>query len=129
MRTMLGAKLPKASTQKYKNAKGGGSIDAARGSARVAADGVVIRGEIDIFGRRIDTRSLAAQQKQRLAWNGGIWNGSTWSGSSWSGSSWSGSSWSGSSWSGSSWSGSSWSGSSWSGSSWSGAVWSTARWG
>jgi serine protease AprX len=101
---------------------GTGSIDVSRGTDRLTRDGVVLRGEIDIFGRAF-LPGTSAQP-----WVGGTWRGSTWSGSSWSGSSWSGSSWSGSSWSGSSWSGSSWSGSSWSGSSWSGSSWSGSSW-
>jgi serine protease AprX len=109
-------------------AVGGGSIEQARGSDHLTRDGVVLRGEIDIFGKSFDSGVMAALEAARNAWAGGTWNGSSWSGSSWSGSSWSGSSWSGSSWSGSSWSGSSWSGSSWSGSSWSGSSWSGSSW-
>ena len=109
-------------------AKGGGSLESARGSLHVATDGVELRGEQDIFGVHYDSVQMAALQALGSSWSGGLWNGSTWSGSSWSGSSWSGSSWSGSSWSGSSWSGSSWSGSSWSGSSWSGSSWSASSW-
>jgi serine protease AprX len=109
-------------------ATGGGSLEGARGSDHLTRDGVVLKGEIDIFGKSFDSVAMAALEAARSAWAGGTWNGSIWSGSSWSGSSWSGSSWSGSSWSGSSWSGSSWSGSSWSGSSWSGSSWSGSSW-
>jgi len=109
-------------------ATGGGSLEGARGSDHLTRDGVVLKGEIDIFGKSFDSVAIAALEAARSAWSGGTWNGSSWSGSSWSGSSWSGSSWSGSSWSGSSWSGSSWSGSSWSGSSWSGSSWSGSSW-
>ena len=109
-------------------AVGGGSLEQARGSDHLTRDGVVLKGEIDIFGKSFDSGVMAALEAARNAWAGGTWNGSSWSGSSWSGSSWSGSSWSGSSWSGSSWSGSSWSGSSWSGSSWSGSSWSGSSW-
>jgi serine protease AprX len=109
-------------------AVGGGSLEGARGSDHLTRDGVVLKGEIDIFGKSFDSGAMAILEAAGSSWSGGTWNGSSWSGSSWSGSSWSGSSWSGSSWSGSSWSGSSWSGSSWSGSSWSGSSWSGSSW-
>ena len=107
---------------------GNGSLDASRGSVRLADNGVTLSGEKDIFGLPFDSGAMALLESAGSSWSGGFWNGSSWSGSSWSGSSWSGSSWSGSSWSGSSWSGSSWSGSSWSGSSWSGSSWSGSSW-
>jgi serine protease AprX len=148
------------STSSYKQpatgATGTGSLEAARGSAHVTANGVDLTGEQDIFGQ--SWNGWAAASGNGTAWNGGDFNGHSWTGSSWSGSSWtsmtwdghswtdndwSGHSWTGhswtghswtdagwdgSSWSGSSWSGSSWSGSSWSGSSWSGSSWSDASW-
>jgi subtilisin family serine protease len=114
--------------QTWPAAKGTGSLEAARGSDHLTANGVVLTGEQDIFGMPFDSTAMAADEADGTSWSGGTWNGSTWSGSSWSGSSWSGSSWSGSSWTGSSWSGSTWSGSSWSGSSWSGSTWSGSTW-
>jgi serine protease AprX len=113
--------------------RGGGSLELARGSDHLTRDGVVLKGEQDIFGKSFDSVAMAALEATGSSWSGGTWNGSrwygsSWSGNSWSGSSWSGSSWSGNSWSGNSWSGSSWSGSSWSGNSWSGNSWSTAGW-
>jgi serine protease AprX len=128
----LGAMFSTAPTttyvQKLANATGTGTIEGARGQDHLTRDGVVLKGEQDIFGQPVSTSSLAAAEASGSSWSGGDWNGSSWSGSSWSGSSWSGSSWSGSSWSGSSWSGSSWSGSSWSGSSWSSSDWSGSSW-
>jgi serine protease AprX len=110
-------------------AKGGGSIEAARGSRHlVAPDGTVLQGEVVVGGDAFDGAAWTDGLAAGTNWTDGTWSGSSWSGSSWSGSSWSGSSWSGSSWSGSSWSGSSWSGSSWSGSSWSGSSWSGSSW-
>ncbi len=104
--------------QMFAPATGTGSVELSRGTDHLTRDGVVLKGQIDIFGQPF-TSSTAGS-----TWSGGVWNGSTWSGSTWSGSTWSGSTWSGSTWSGSTWSGSSWSGSSWSGSSWSGSSWS-----
>jgi subtilisin family serine protease len=114
--------------QTWQQSTGTGTLEGARGTDHLTADGVVLVGEQDIFGHPFDSAAMAALEATGSSWSGGIWNGSTWSGSSWSGSSWSGSSWSGSSWSGSSWSGSSWSGSSWSDSVWSGTSWSGSSW-
>jgi serine protease AprX len=129
----LGAMLTKSpqwsyTGQKFAAATGTGSLETARGQDHLTRDGVVLRGELDIFGRPFDAAAMAAAAAAGSSWSGGSWNGSSWSGSSWSGSSWSGSSWSGSSWSGSSWSSSKWSGSSWSGSSWSSSSWSGSSW-
>jgi serine protease AprX len=107
---------------------GTGSLEASRGVDHVTLDGVVLRGEQDIFGHPFDSVAMAALEALGHSWSGGTWNGNSWSGSSWSGSSWSGNSWSGNSWSGNSWSGSSWSGISWSGNSWSGSSWSGNSW-
>jgi serine protease AprX len=107
---------------------GTGTLEASRGTEHLTANGVVLSGEQDIFGKSFNSSAMAALEATGSSWSGGTWNGSSWSGSSWSGSSWSGSSWSGSSWSGSSWTGSSWSGNSWSGSSWSGSSWSGSSW-
>jgi serine protease AprX len=114
---IVSASLP-VYVQTVAPAVGGGSLEGARGSDHLTRDGVVLKGEIDIFGKSFDSVAVAVLEAARSAWAGGTWNGSSWSGSSWSGNSWSGSSWSGSSWSGSSWSGSSWSGSSWSTAGW-----------
>jgi serine protease AprX len=119
-------------TQMFAPATGTGSVELSRGRDHLTKDGVVLKGEIDIFGRPFTSTTAGS------TWSGGMWNGSTWSGSTWSGStwstvtwtglSWSGSTWSGSTWSGSTWSGSTWSGSTWSGSSWSGSSWSGSSW-
>jgi Subtilase family len=129
--------------QNHPVSTGLGSLDAARGSARVSDDGVDLEGEIDIFGNPWDAKSWSAKSWSGTSWNGGTWNGKSWSGSSWSGKSWSGKSWSATewqqdSWSGSGWlddswhgfwwSGKSWSGKSWSGKSWSGKSWSSKSW-
>jgi serine protease AprX len=109
-------------TQYHRASTGTGSVDAARGNDRLTLDGVVLTGEVDIFGQPFLPGTAGS------TWSGGTWNGSTWSGSTWSGSTWSGSTWSGATWSGASWSGASWSGASWSGSTWSGSTWSGSTW-
>jgi serine protease AprX len=125
--TALATNLP-SFTQSVAPAVGGGSIELARGSDHLTRDGVVLKGEHDIFGKWLNANALAIVEASRTAWSGGDWNGNSWSGNSWSGNSWSGNSWSGNSWSGNSWSGSSWSGNSWSGNSWSGSSWSGSSW-
>jgi serine protease AprX len=123
------SKSPNPSNQNWKDSKGNGTIEDARGQDHLTRDGVILQGEEDIFGHPIDTSALAAAEAAGNSWSGGMWNGNSWSGNSWSGNSWSGNSWSGNSWSGHSWSGSSWSGNSWSGNSWSGGSWAGAFWG
>ena len=123
------ASVPLTSTQLHVPSTGTGSLDAARGSARVTdPSGVVLSGEQDIFGKAWDPATWSAASLLGNSWSGGVWNGNSWSGNSWSGNSWSGNSWSGNSWSGNSWSGNSWSGNSWSGNSWSGNSWSGNSW-
>ena len=108
-----------ASAQAFPLATGTGSLNAARGSHKLVADGVELNGEMDIFGSPWDAADWAAKSwsgaalVHRLVERGAA--GASWSGASWSGASWSAVSWSGASWSGASWSGASWSGASWSG--------------
>jgi serine protease AprX len=126
---VLATKTPASYTQSFANATGTGTVEAARGTDHITApNGVTLSGEQDIFGKAVNTTSLASAEATGSTWSGGMWNGSTWSGSTWSGSTWSGSTWSGNSWSGSTWSGSTWSGNTWSGSTWSGSTWSGNSW-
>ena len=114
--------------QTWAPATGVGSLEAARGSDHLSDNGVILQGEIDIFGQAFVAPVWAGSTWSGSTWSGGNWNGSTWSGSTWSGSTWSGSTWSGSTWSGSTWSGSTWSGAYWNGSTWSGSTWSGSTW-
>jgi serine protease AprX len=123
----LEARTPTAN-QAWTPSTGTGSLDAARGSARVSAAGLPLDGERDIFGAPFDAGAWAAAADQGAAWDGGSWNGNAWTGTCWCSQSWAGLSWSGLSWSGLSWSGLSWSGLSWSGLSWSGLSWSGLSW-
>jgi serine protease AprX len=115
-------------TQQWPRSLGTGSLDLARGTARVTLDGQPLVGEVTVFGTVWDGAGWAAALAGATTWSGGSWSGNSWSGNSWSGGSWSGNSWSGNSWSGNSWSGGSWSGNSWSGNSWSGNSWSGNSW-
>jgi serine protease AprX len=117
-----------AAKQLFPLSTGTGSLDGARGAAKLVLGGVMLSGEKDIFGNAYSSTLHAAQEATETSWTGGTWNGSSWAGSSWAGSSWAGSSWAGSSWAGSSWAGSSWAGSSWAGSSFATGVWDGSSW-
>ena len=93
-----------AKVQSFKVSTGIGSLEAARGSVHVTVGGREVRGEVDVRGRGVDVRALAAGLRNSANWNGMSWSGMSWSGMSWSGMSWSGMSWSGMSWSGATWS-------------------------
>jgi serine protease AprX len=107
---------------------GTGPLELSRGTDHLAYDGVILSGNVDIFGHPFDSAAMARLEAAGNSWSGGVWNGNSWSGNSWSGNSWSGNSWSGNSWSGNSWSDSTWIGNSWSGNSWSGNSWSGNSW-
>jgi serine protease AprX len=114
--------------QDFPPGTGLGTIEGSRGSDHLMANGVVLKGEEDIFGAPIDTAALALSEAAQASWNGGMWNGNTWSGNTWSGNSWSGNTWSTNGWFGNSWSGNTWSGNTWSGNTWSGNTWSGNSW-
>ena len=136
------APVPNA-VQRWARASGTGSLDAARGTVRMASSSSALDNERDVFGTTWEGEVWADKSLDGTSWDDGKWNhhrwtgeclctaawsGLSWSGLSWSGLSWSGLSWSGLSWSGLSWSGLSWSGLSWSGLSWSGLSWSGLSW-
>jgi serine protease AprX len=117
------ASTPYFGAQKFVKSVGLGSIAKSRGSALIQdSDGVVLLGDVDIFGSPYNV-ALSGN-----SWSGGLWNGNSWSGNSWSGNSWSAVTWLGNSWSGNSWSALAWLGNSWSGNSWSGNSWSCNFW-
>jgi serine protease AprX len=144
--------VPALGLQVYLPALGTGSLDGARGSARMSWDGADLSGEVDIFGLPVNTTTLARALSTGTVWNGGTfngvlwtgagwgtaltadgwsgqaWNGTTWTNNSWSNNSWSNNSWSNNSWSNNSWSNNSWSNNSWSNNSWSNNSWSSAGW-
>ena len=120
---------PSAAAQAYELATGTGSLDAARGSVRVAdEDGVVLEGEQDIFGDAWDGKTWSELAWEGKTWSGGDWLGKTWSGGDWSGSSWAGKTWSDAIWDGKTWSGKTWSSDNWTGKTWSGKTWSGKTW-
>jgi serine protease AprX len=130
--------LPTSFRQSYTYATGTGTLEGARGTEHLTADGIELRGEVDIMGRPWSGAAWAPKAIAGTAWTDGWWNGTewtgtcwcdtTWTGKSWSGKSWSGKSWSGKSWSSEVWTGKSWSGKSWSGDAWTGKSWSGKSW-
>ena len=90
--------LAPLTTQLFTRSTGTGTLDGARGTARLVLDGVTLSGEKDIFGKAYVSASRAAEELAETSWDGGVWNGSSWAGSSWAGSSWAGSSWASSAW-------------------------------
>lgn len=123
------APSPSAAAQPFAPALGTGSLDAARGTMRVAGeDGVVLEGEQDIFGTPWDGKTWSELAWESKTWSGGEWLGKTWSGKTWSGSSWAGKTWSDAIWDGKTWSGKTWSSENWSGKTWSGKTWSGESW-
>jgi hypothetical protein len=116
------------STQWVAPLSGTGSLDAARGTGHLTADGVELRGERDIFGSAFSSTAWAPLSNKATAWSAGSWNGTVMAGSAWEPVQWTGGSWSGSGWSTSTWSGIKWSGIKWSSPSWTGAEWSDPAW-
>ncbi len=145
--------VPGAAVQAFTPSTGTGSLDGARGSARLSWGGVQLQGEVDIFGLPFNATQAAQQLSAGTIWQGGVFDGVVWTGSgfatmaladgswsgqawnqtpwtnnSWSNNSWSNNSWSNNSWSNNSWSNNSWSNNSWSNNSWSNNSWSSAGW-
>jgi serine protease AprX len=112
---------------------GTGSLEGARGTEHLTADGVELRGEVDVMGRPWNGAEWAPKAFAGQAWNDGWWNGVEWTGTclcsdSWTGKSWTGKSWTGKSWTGKSWTNEAWTGKSWTGKSWTGDAWTGKSW-
>ena len=107
---------------------GTGTIEGARGSNHLVADGVNLTGEKDILSSAWVGARWSVTAWAGTSWTGGIWNGARWSGDGWSGARWSTAAWSGNDWSGARWSDASWSSMTWDGARWSGSGWTGARW-
>ncbi len=123
----LTASVP-SSAQSVQLSDGSGSIDAARGTSRLWINGVMLEGEIDIFGNTWSGNTWSGNTWSGNTWSGNTWSGVSWDGVSWDGNTWSGNTWSGVSWDGLGWSGNTWSGNTWSGNTWSGNTWSGNTW-
>ena len=121
----------------YGSSKGGGSIEASRGSTHVVHNSASLQGIADIFGG-FSTNDWVTAEANGTAWKGGMWMGHRVTGDGWTGSSWASRTWAAAGWSGTdwarqtwtdpSWSGHRWSGRYWSGGDWSGRYWSSGNW-
>jgi serine protease AprX len=107
---------------------GSGSLDSARGSARVISDGKPLAGEVDIMGQPWNPKAWVAATNAGTTWSGGIWNGVQWAGNGWLDGKWAGYKWKGADWSGASWSSAKWSGATWDGYKWKDASWDGYKW-
>ena len=87
-----------SSQSKTEYGTGIGSLDAARGDARISDGTSVLAGERDIFGRPWQPMTWSALTAMGMAWVGGSWNGGPWSGTSWTGTSWTTPTWAGVPW-------------------------------
>jgi serine protease AprX len=121
------ARTPSTS-QSWTPSKGTGSLDAARGSARLVSDGVELRGEQDIFGTPFSSSTWASAASAETAWTGGDWMGKPWTGSGFTGKSWASPTWASARWSQSSWHGDAWTSDTWARSSWRDGSWSGDGW-
>jgi serine protease AprX len=120
--------IPLGATQKWTTGSGTGTLEAARGSAHVADDGIELTGEQDIFGRPWNGATWAPAALAGTTWTDGTWNGSVWTGDCWCGESWTGRTWIGRTWIGSSWTGRTWIGRTWIGRTWIGRTWIDDGW-
>ncbi|MDQ1395249.1 MAG: serine protease AprX, partial [Acidimicrobiaceae bacterium] len=102
-RTLHASLFKNKAAQMFVPANGWGSLDGARGTAKLMRDGVELTGNVDIFGHAFNSAAIATAELTGNSWSGGDWNGNSWSGNSWSGNSWSGVSWSGNTWSSDTW--------------------------
>ncbi|MDF1595254.1 MAG: S8 family serine peptidase, partial [Acidimicrobiia bacterium] len=90
----ISASVPSYS-QSIQRSDGSGSLDAARGLSRLWIGGVMLEGEVDIFGNTWSGNTWSVDAWSVDAWSGNTWSGNTWSGNTWSGNTWSGNTWSG----------------------------------
>lgn len=109
--------------------RGTGSLDAARGSARVADDDVDLDGERTVRGPWAGA-SWPLASATGTAWRGGRWvgDGATWTGTCFCGSSWTARTWAATPWEGTTWGGASWSSRSWRDDGWSSRSWRSRSW-
>ena len=125
--------LPDRSGQPFTRARGGGSLEAARGTTQLGTGVTALVGEVDVFGRPVDTALLAAAERNGTAWIGGSYGGmplvdQNWAGQSWASQNWAGQSWASQNWAGQSWASQNWASQNWAGQSWAGQSWASQNW-
>ncbi|PWW24990.1 serine protease AprX [Geodermatophilus normandii] len=107
---------------------GTGSVEASRGTSHVDHDGVLLQGEIDVFGNAWDGRAWAAASARQTVWAGGTWRGHLLSGDGWDGTTWRTAEWTQPAWDTRQWRDASWSTRQWRDGSWVTTTWSTRQW-
>jgi serine protease AprX len=117
---------------------GTGTLEGSRGTYHVSSNGVVLSGEIDIFGHAWTATTMAPLTENQSTWSGGVWNGAQWAADgfsqvdpttfNWTSVKWAGARWTGARWTSVTWSGTDWSGARWTDLTWDGARWTGARW-
>jgi serine protease AprX len=128
--TRIARRIPTpVGTQSFARGTGLGSLEAARGTQHlVAANGIELRGEQDIFGTYLTGSLWAPLSQLGNAWNGGTWMGNAWTGNAWTGNAWTGNAWAGNAWAGNAWAGNAWYGNAWSANAWSANAWNGNAW-
>jgi len=114
---------PGSSRQFWAPATGLGSLEAARGNAHIAYNGVTLTGEKDIFGNPWVPALMVPAEQAGTAWSGGAYNNGTWTGTGWSSVTWSSVTWSSVTWSSVTWSSVTWSSAMWSSDLWASSSW------
>ncbi|HEX7135741.1 MAG TPA: S8 family serine peptidase [Iamia sp.] len=130
------ADRPIDAPQAHPRSTGLGSLDAARGTARVSDGQAELAGEIDIMSTPWNPQAWAAGTDAATTWAGGTWNGTTWTGDGWvdgdlgvyTGRTWRGQAFSGRTWRGETWTGRTWRGEAWSGRTWRADIWTGRTW-
>ena len=122
------AATPGSGRQYWAPALGTGSLEAARGNAHVAYNGVTLTGEQDIFGNPWVPAVMVPAAQACIAWNGGTYNNGVWTGTGFSSVTWSSVTWSSVTWSSVTWSSVTWSSVTWSSVTWSSVTWSSVTW-
>ncbi|SNR52687.1 S8 family serine peptidase [Blastococcus mobilis] len=142
------------SVQTWPRATGTGSLEAARGSAHIAIDGVELAGETDATGTTWSPATWApaaaagrtwqggtvVEEKKSTGFTAGAWNGAAWTGHTWNSDGFYGQFWDGTQWIGpwseggdstleaKTWSAKTWSAKTWSAKTWSAKTWSAKTW-
>ncbi|MCU1670609.1 MAG: peptidase and in kexin sedolisin, partial [Blastococcus sp.] len=84
------APTPTDATQNWPRSTGLGSLEAARGSIHVVANGKQVTGEFDVNGRAFDAARVADGIRNRTNWSGARWGGTDWSSLRWGSLRWGG---------------------------------------
>jgi serine protease AprX len=123
----VGAGTP-AVRQTWERSSGTGSMDGARGSVRIARDGVVLEGQSDPFGKDWSASGWSQDSWSRSDWQGVRWRSDLWDGVRWRSDGWSGVRWRDAGWEGVRWRSDGWDGVRWRSDGWDGVRWRSGQW-